>query len=159
VEALEGLASIRVGDPGKRLGVAEGGLLCLGVQVGLPPRGQRVDLRAWDPSVAGGLVVEVETVAAVVELRNSQSQELREAALDAQRRFVSERVRAHARHAHQGLVLRRIGAVLRDLDLVTHSSALRSSSLSLTPLPRGPPNTRWPSARGSPRPRAHLLGA
>ena len=33
MEALEGLVSIRIGCPGKRFGVAEGGLLCLGVQV------------------------------------------------------------------------------------------------------------------------------
>jgi hypothetical protein len=59
VEALEGLAGIRIGGPGERFGVAEGGLLCFGVEVGLPPRGQRVDLRARDRSVAGGLVVEV----------------------------------------------------------------------------------------------------
>jgi hypothetical protein len=68
VEALEGPVSIRIGGPGKRFGVAEGGLLCLGVQIGLPPRGQRVDLRTRDPSVAGGLGVEVEAVGAVVEL-------------------------------------------------------------------------------------------
>jgi hypothetical protein len=42
---------------------------------------------------------------------------------DAQLRLVSEGVRAHARQADQGLVLRRIGAVVGDIDLVAHSSS------------------------------------
>jgi hypothetical protein len=49
-----------------------------------------------------------------------QSQELREATADAQLRFVPERVRAHARHGDQGFVLRRVGAVVGDLDLIAH---------------------------------------
>ena len=50
VEALERRVPVGVGDAGERLGVAERRLLGLGVKLGLPPRGQRVDLARAMPA-------------------------------------------------------------------------------------------------------------
>jgi hypothetical protein len=50
VEALERRVPVGVGGTGERLGVAERGLLGLGVKLGLPPRGQGVDLGPGMPA-------------------------------------------------------------------------------------------------------------
>ena len=82
MEALEPRIPVGVGGTGERLSIAERRLLCLGVKLCLPPRGQGVDLRPGDARLARRLVVQVEAVGAVVELRNSQPQELGELAVD-----------------------------------------------------------------------------
>jgi hypothetical protein len=66
VEALEGPVPVGVGGTRERLGIAERRLLGLGVQLGLPPRGQSVDLGPGDASLARRLVVQVEAVGAVL---------------------------------------------------------------------------------------------
>jgi hypothetical protein len=48
VEALKRRVPVGVGGAGERLGVAERRLLGLGVKLGLPPRGQGVDLGPGD---------------------------------------------------------------------------------------------------------------
>ena len=88
VEALERRVLIGVGDAGERLGVAERRLLGLGVKLGLPPRGQSVDLDSRDARLTRRPVVQVEAVGAVVELRDPQAQELGETAVDPQVRLV-----------------------------------------------------------------------
>src|SRR4051794_33105701 len=95
------------------------------MKLGLPPRGQSVDLGPGDARLARRLVVQVEAVRAVVELRNAQAQELGEAAVDPQVRLVAERVRAHAGHADQRLVPARVEPAVRDLDIVTHLGSFR----------------------------------
>jgi hypothetical protein len=80
VEALKRRVPVGVGDAGERLGVGERRLLGLGVKLGLPPRAQGVDLGPGDARLARRLVVQVEAVGAVVELRDPQAQQLGEAA-------------------------------------------------------------------------------
>jgi hypothetical protein len=60
VEALERRVPVGVGDTGESLGIAERGLLGLGVKLGLPPCGQGVDLGPRDAGTARRLVVQVE---------------------------------------------------------------------------------------------------
>ena len=50
MEALERRVPVGVGDTGERLGIAERRLLGLGVKLGLPPRGQGVDLARGMPA-------------------------------------------------------------------------------------------------------------
>ncbi len=119
-----------------------------------------VDLRARDPSVAGGLVVKVEAVAAVVELRAPLSQELREASVDAQLRLVPECVGTHPRHADQRVVLRRIGSVVGYLDLVAHFVFPSIVIAFPDPFPRRPPTARrgvWSGAWELSHPCGDLL--
>ena len=140
VEALERRVPIGVGDAGERLGVAERRLLGLGVKLGLPPRGQRVDLGPGDARLARRLVVQVEAVGAVVELRDPQAQELGEAAVDPQVRLVAERIRAHPGHADQRLVPARVEPAVRDLDIVSHLGSFRCSSFACPRLPGAAPS-------------------
>jgi hypothetical protein len=121
-------ASRSVSAAGEGLGVAERRLLGLGVKLGLPPRGQGVDLDPGDARLARRLVVQVEAVGAVVELRDPQPQELGEAAVDPQVRRVPERIRAHPGHADQRLVPARVEPAVRDLDIVSHLGSFRCSS-------------------------------
>jgi hypothetical protein len=72
VESLERRGPLGVGYAGELLGVAERRLLGVGVKLGLPPRGQGVDLGPGDTRLPRCDVVQVEAVGAVVELRNSQ---------------------------------------------------------------------------------------
>jgi hypothetical protein len=74
VEPLERRVPIGVGGAGERLGVAERRPLGLGVKLSLPPCGQGVDLGPRDARLARRLVVQVQAVGAVVELRRSQTQ-------------------------------------------------------------------------------------
>ena len=87
MEALERRGPVGVGGTGECLRVAERRLLGLAGKLGLPPRRQRVDLRPGDARLARRLVVQVEAVGAVVELRNSQAQELGEVAVNPQFRL------------------------------------------------------------------------
>ena len=66
VEALECRVPVGVGGAGERLGVPERCLLALGVKLGLPPGRQGVDLDARDPGRSRRLVVQVESLLAVV---------------------------------------------------------------------------------------------
>jgi hypothetical protein len=59
VEVLERHGAAGVGGAGERLGVAERRLLGAGLKLGLPPRGQGVDLGAGDTRVARRLVVKL----------------------------------------------------------------------------------------------------
>src|SRR5690606_39326828 len=83
VTRTEVVGDRRVGDASERLGVGEGGAGGGVVEVGLPPRGQSIDHRPGDASIACSLVVEVEAVGAVVDLRYPQAQELGELAVEA----------------------------------------------------------------------------
>src|SRR3954468_13057052 len=90
------------------------------MKLGLPPRGQGVDLGPGDARLARRLVVQVQAVSAVVELRNPQAQELSEAAVDPEVRPVSERIRDHPRDADQRLYRARVDPASHDLDIVSH---------------------------------------
>jgi hypothetical protein len=97
------------------------------VKLGLPPRRQGVDLRPGNARLARRLVMQVEAVRAVVELRNSQAQELGELAADPQVRRVPERIRAHPGHANQHLVLARIESAVHYSDIVSHIASFQCS--------------------------------
>ena len=127
VEALERRIPVGVGGAGERLGIAQSRLLGLGMKLGLPPRRQRVDLRPGNARLARRLVVQAEALGAVVELQNSQAQELGQVAVDPQVRRVPERIRAHPGHADQRLVLARVEPAVNHLDIVSHIAFFRCS--------------------------------
>jgi hypothetical protein len=127
VEALERRVLVGVGGAGERLGIAESRVFGFGLKLGLLPRRQGVDLRSGDARLARRLVVQVEAVGAVVELRNSQAQELGEVAVDPQVRCVPERICAHFGYADQRLVLARVEPAVLHLDIVSHIAFFRCS--------------------------------
>ena len=76
VVLLECLRDRGVGGASEGLGVLQRGPLGITEQPRLPPRGETVDLRLRNPDVAGGAVVDLEAVGAVVDLGDAQSQQL-----------------------------------------------------------------------------------
>ena len=92
VEALEPRVPIGVGGPGARVEAGGSVFAWPRSEAHSPPRGQGVDLGPRDARLARRLVVQVQAVGAVVELRHSQAQELGEAAVDPQVRRVPERI-------------------------------------------------------------------
>jgi hypothetical protein len=99
------------------------------MELGLPPCRQGVDLRPGNARLARRLVMQVEAVSAVVELRNTQPQELSEMAVDPQVRPVPERIRAHPGQTGQRLVPARVQPAVHYLDIVSHLASFRCSSL------------------------------
>src|SRR3954452_25392923 len=73
----------RIRDASDRLGVGEGGAGRVVVEVRLPPGGQSIDHWSGYAGVTRRLVVEVEALRAVVDLRHPQAQELGKSAVDA----------------------------------------------------------------------------
>lgn len=90
-----------------------------------------------DARLARLLVVQV----AVTEVRDPQSDELGEAAVDPQVPPVPERIRAHPSHADQRRVPARVEPAVRDLDIVSHLGSIRCSPFPSPRLP-GPTPSR-----------------
>ena len=109
-----------------------------------------MSILAWaNARVARRLVVQVKAVGAVVELRNSQAQELGEATVDAKVRLVPERFRAHPGDADQGRVLARVEPPVRHLDIVIHLASFRwaidGTSAGRYAAPPAPPSPAGPA--------------
>src|SRR5919112_5069229 len=73
---LETIPARGVGLQCERLRVCQSGLLSLRKQGGFPPGAQGVDPGSGNPQISRGLSVQVHAKGAVIEMRNSQTQEL-----------------------------------------------------------------------------------
>ena len=152
MEALKRSVSVGVGGAGERLGIAGWPPARPRCEARSPPSGQSVDLGRGDARPARRLVVQVEAVGTIVELRNPQAQELGEAAS----------IRRSALYPNASAPIRAMISASFPLASSRRFAAWRSSDISVPfalialpacPLssPRESIESSWPEKRAVPR--------